>query len=130
MNSWCESCARKNQCYTADIRPKCYVPLTSNDRTADRKTEPRGDDMIVRSNLEQFRVGLEYHTDTTHFGKVKGESITTNKVEDEPQTDLLITEYPQDGEVKLIGRDKTDAVVMAYDVYKELTEPQTDCSWK
>ena len=38
-------------------------------------------------SLEQFRVGLEYHTDTTHFGKTKGESITTNKVEDEPQTE-------------------------------------------
>ena len=45
----------------------------------------------------------------------------------EPQTDLLVTEYPQDGEVNLIGRDKTEAVVMAYDVYKELTEPQIDC---
>lgn len=43
----------------------------------------------------------------------------------EPQTDLLVTEYPQDGEVTLIGRDKTEAVVMAYDVYKELTELQT-----
>ena len=41
MNSWCESCARKSQCYTADIRPKCYVSITSNDRTADRKTEPQ-----------------------------------------------------------------------------------------
>ena len=39
------------------------------------------------TDLEQFRVGLEYHTDTTHFGKVNGESITTNKVEDEPQTE-------------------------------------------
>lgn len=48
---------------------------------ADRKTEPQTE------SLEQFRVGLEYHTDTIHFGKVKGESITTNKVEDEPQTD-------------------------------------------
>ena len=44
----------------------------------------------------------------------------------EPQADLLVTEYPQNGEVKLIGRDKTEAVVMAYDVYKELTEPQTE----
>ena len=25
---------------------------------------------------------LEYHTDTTHFGKVKGESITINRIED------------------------------------------------
>lgn len=46
-----------------------------------RKTEPQTE------SLEQFRVGLEYHTDTAHFGKVKGESITTNKVKDEPQTD-------------------------------------------
>ena len=48
-------------------------------KLADRKTEPQ--------SLEQFRVCLEYHTDTTHFGKVKGESIITNKVEDEPRTD-------------------------------------------
>lgn len=39
----------------------------------------------TQKSLEQFRVGLEYHTDTTHFGKIKGESITTNKIEDEPQ---------------------------------------------
>lgn len=45
----------------------------------------------------------------------------------EPQKDLLVTEYPQDGEVYLIGRDKTEAVVMAYDVYKKLTEVQTKC---
>lgn len=32
MNSWCESCARKSQCYTADIKPKCYVPITNTDR--------------------------------------------------------------------------------------------------
>lgn len=29
MNSWCESCARKNYCYTSNTRPKCYVPLTN-----------------------------------------------------------------------------------------------------
>lgn len=51
--------------------------------------------------------------------------LRSNKTE--PQTDLLVTEYPQDGEVNLIGRDKTEAVVMAYDVYKELTEPQKMC---
>ena len=49
--------------------------------TADRKTEQ------TEPRLEQFRVGLEYHTDTTHFGKVKGENITTNKVKTEPQTE-------------------------------------------
>ena len=26
MNSWCESGARKNYCYTLEIRPKCYLP--------------------------------------------------------------------------------------------------------
>ena len=31
MNSWCESCARKSQCYTAEIRPKCYVATTNTD---------------------------------------------------------------------------------------------------
>ena len=51
-----------------------------------RKTEPQRLEQF-RVDLEQFRVGLEYHTDTTHFGKAKGESITTNKVEDEPQTE-------------------------------------------
>lgn len=50
------------------------------------------------------------------------------KPKDEPQTDLLVTEYPQDGEVNLIGKDKTEAVVMAYDIYKEMTEPQTERS--
>lgn len=43
----------------------------------------------------------------------------------EPQKDLLVTEHPQDGEVNLIGRNKTEAVVMAYDVYKKLIESQT-----
>lgn len=50
-----------------------------------------------------------------------------NVYKTEPQKDLLVTEYPQDGEIYLIGRDKTEAVVMAYDVYKELTEAQTEC---
>lgn len=56
----------------------------------------------------------------TEYGKCKYKPKT------EPQNDLLVTEYPKDGEVNLIGRDKTEAVVMAYDVYKELTEPQTE----
>ncbi len=41
MNNWCESCAKKNQCYTVDIRPKCFVPITSNDRMIERETEPQ-----------------------------------------------------------------------------------------
>lgn len=54
------------------------------------------------------------------------EKISKNICYKAEQKDLLVTEYPQDGEVNLIGRDKTEAVVMAYDVYKELTEPQTE----
>ena len=34
-NSWCESCARKNHCYTSDERPDCYMAITSNDRKAE-----------------------------------------------------------------------------------------------
>lgn len=41
MNHWCESCARKNLCYVVDDRPKCFTPITSNDRLAERKTEPQ-----------------------------------------------------------------------------------------
>lgn len=67
----CQECKR----WIYDDRWGWFCPLKSQDEC---KYEPK--------DLEQFRVGLEYHTDTTHFGKVKGESITTNKVEDE-QTD-------------------------------------------
>lgn len=43
MTYWCESCARKNNCYTIKSRPKCFTPITSNDRTVDHKTEPQTD---------------------------------------------------------------------------------------
>lgn len=72
-------------------------------KLADRKTEPSICDGC------KFYDGEDCYSQ--EFCKVK---------------DLIVTEYPQDGEVNLIGRDKTEAVVMAYDVYKELTEPQTD----
>lgn len=42
------------------------------------QTEPR---------LERFEVGLEYHTDSVNFGKLKGESITTNKIESQTEYD-------------------------------------------
>lgn len=29
MSRWCESCARKNVCYSPDIRPRCYMPTTN-----------------------------------------------------------------------------------------------------
>lgn len=31
-NSWCETCARKYLCYDIEVRPSCYVPITSNER--------------------------------------------------------------------------------------------------
>lgn len=39
MTYWCESCARKNNCYTIRSRPKCFVAITNTDR----KTEPQAD---------------------------------------------------------------------------------------
>ena len=29
MNSWCERCARNNNCYVMDTRPKCFVVITN-----------------------------------------------------------------------------------------------------
>ena len=71
---------KPNNCEDEDIFeycPRCGMRIL----VSKQKDEPQTD------CLEQFRVGLEYHTDTTHFGKVKGENITTNKVKTEPQTD-------------------------------------------
>ena len=31
MNNWCESCARKGDCYAPNIRPKCYMPTTNTE---------------------------------------------------------------------------------------------------
>ena len=30
MSYWCESCARKNNCYTTRSRPKCFMPITNS----------------------------------------------------------------------------------------------------
>lgn len=74
----CEECNFKGECrnYWTKIREAytrpSWCPLVE---VIDYETEPQ------MGSLEQFRVGSEYYTDTTHFGKVKGESITTNKTE-------------------------------------------------
>lgn len=73
---------------------------------ADRKTEPQTED------LQDWK------------DRMWAEAVI------EPQTDLLITEFPQDGEVNLIGRDKTEAVIMAYDVYKERIVRCRECRKK
>ena len=116
MNSWCESCARKNLCYVVDDRPKCFVPITntasgtpylvgisliSRDNHEIAKDEPQS----VRSNLEPFRV-------------------------DEPQTDTEIA--------RAIVHKMIDDAVIAEDAYPDLRkrmhdtvdnyEPQTERS--
>lgn len=97
-----------------------YETVTSEAvEVADRKTEPSfkvdgigDDDSTIHAIAHLQKVGwLQEH----------------DRALTEPQNDLLVTEYPQDGGVNLIGRDKTEAVVMAYDTYKKLTEAQTMC---
>ena len=51
MNSWCESCAKKSQCYTAEIRPKCYVATTNTD-THDEAIKAIA--MLIKSRAEPF----------------------------------------------------------------------------
>jgi len=43
-NSWCETCARKYQCYDIEVRPSCYVPVTSNERV----TPPQLDESLLK----------------------------------------------------------------------------------
>jgi len=75
---------------------------------ADRKTEQT-------ESLEQFRVGLEYHTDATHFGKAKGKSVTTDTA-DTPQTDCSVI---------------TDTSCQVLDGWQTREKPKTtDCGWK
>ena len=81
---------------------------------ADRKTEQ------TEPRLEQFRVGLEYHTDSVNFGKPKGESITTNKTEPQIEKCPFDDSLPCEWVCTEYGKCK----------YKPQTEPQTDCSWK
>ena len=76
----CETCANKGN--HDDKCRNCVVDSEAIRWKTPSNYEPQTD------CLEQFRVGLEYHKDTTHFGKAKGESVTTNRVEGEPQTEM------------------------------------------
>lgn len=29
MKRWCDGCVKRDNCYTVQIRPKCYVPVTN-----------------------------------------------------------------------------------------------------
>lgn len=70
----CPMCKYEEQCDNWDFRMELATKNMNilADALRAEPTEPR---------LEQFRVGLEYHTDSVNFGKPKGESITTNKTE-------------------------------------------------
>ena len=69
MNSWCEICARKKECYGITLKPKCFVP------TADRKTkptiskmeqvedEPQTDGILFKGNLKEGDYKLIKTTD-------------------------------------------------------------------
>lgn len=69
-NSWCESCARKNVCYSPDIRPKCYMPITNTAIICPKC----GSSDYVRSFTKDWRIansGFEYKciNCNTYFGR-------------------------------------------------------------
>ena len=95
-------------------------------------------------SLEQFRVGLEYHTDATHFGRAKGKSVTTDTA-DTPQTDCdkciwnvcnynrvdWDADIPQTLPKDIVQPCGDGNVMMSEDTYEELLQTeQTDCPWK
>ena len=83
MTYWCESCARKNNCYTIRNRPKCFTPITSNDRTADLKTEPQYD-------IDKGTIKCDNCSENGSYkcSKCDGEMYFKRiEIEDEPQTD-------------------------------------------
>ena len=93
MKYWCESCARKNNCYFIRSRPKCFLPMDepqkcyiqeSCDHYGDKqvcgrcreynlyshtKTEPQTEDEILR---EQCRAFIDI-VEQTDCGRKKGE---------------------------------------------------------
>ena len=96
-----------SMCVCGEERKDLWLPKIAE------QTEP---------SLEQFRVGLEYHTDAMHFGKAKGESITTDKTEQtEPQTEVE-TMSCAECKHRPIGAEICEDACHY--------EPQTDCQWK
>ena len=123
MNYWCESCARKNLCYVADDRPKCFVPITSNDRTADRKTEPQ----ICETCRHWKCIAKEFQCETT---KCQGY---------EPQTEMEKSGSRAVQTARCLNCHNAKACkekhweVCRYEPWKLTAvedEPQTDCSWQ
>ena len=74
MTYWCESCARKNNCYTIRSRPKCFTPITN---TAHGTPE------------SYLAKALRYSQDSHEIAKTENCSEKPNNCEDEPQTDPL-----------------------------------------
>ena len=92
-------------------------------RQAKAKDEPQTD------CLEQFRVGLEYHTDTTHFGKVKGENITTNKVKTEPQTEKPKIRKRSDKPFRAVWLDDDHNEIGTTQTERAETMSCQECKW-
>lgn len=76
MNSWCESCARKNLCYVVDDRPKCFVPITN---TASSTPYLVGISSISRDNHEIAKDEPQTDCDTCKHYNPNHEAIACER---------------------------------------------------
>lgn len=95
------------------------------------KNEPKSYTTTTWTNTDESQTeSLEYYTDTIHFGKAKDKSITTNKVEDEPQTerpcDTCANKGNHNGECRNCVADSKPIRWETPSHYKPKTEPQTE----
>ena len=58
-NVWCESCARKDNCYTSTIKPKCFVALTNMEYDTEIKCPKCGRTDYIREFGKDFSVTAE-----------------------------------------------------------------------
>ena len=85
MTYWCESCARKNNCYTIRSRPKCFTPITN---TASGTPES-----YLAKSLRYSQDSHEIAKDEPQTCSVNGRPYDCGKCEyfrctaDEPQTE-------------------------------------------
>ena len=111
MNSWCESCARKNLCYVVDDRPKCFVPITN---TASGTPES----YLAKS--------LRYSQDSHEIAKTENCSEKPNNCEDlqdwkdQMWAEAIVTE-PTISKMEQVDKDIN---------VRSKDEPQTDCAWR
>ena len=70
MKRWCNSCARKGNCYTVLTRPKCYVPVTNTehgDKTYLPKTIVYCPKCGRSDYIRDFEKDIFTHKDTKEF---------------------------------------------------------------